>query len=538
MPSSTTEPLSAPPDDLVTPLIALRGITKRFPGVLALDGVSFDIHHGEVLGLVGENGAGKSTIIKVLSGVYTPDEGQIFMRQEPVVVRNPYEAQTLGITTIYQETTLVPELNAIENIFLGRELKMGALGSLGGLLNKRAMKERAAALYSDFEPDVSDLYRPVGELGALRQKVVEVVKGLAFVAHLVIMDEPTAPLTDRERDVLFNHIRSLKRRGVAVLLVTHRLQELFGLADRAVVMRDGRHVGTVDPEQVGSQGLIRLMVGRDVKSVADLAASRTSESKPDTEPEEVLRITGLSRRGVLDDISLKLYKREVLGIGGLAGSGRTELARAIVGADKIDAGTVTVDGTIVRLHSPHDAIKRGIALVPEERKVDGIFAEFSVARNISVASLRRLLRARVVIDERREVSAAKDYVSRLKIRTPGVRQEMRFLSGGNQQKAIFARYLFAQSRILILDEPTQGIDIAAKEDVYGLVDEYITSGGAVIVISSELSELIGISDRILVLSRGRVAGEVAGQRRGSRSDDVGPELDQQILELAIKGAES
>lgn len=400
-----------------TTLVEVRNVTKRFAGVLALDDVSFDIRQGEVLALVGENGAGKSTIIKILSGVYPPSGGQILLRGEPVVLSDAHHAQNLGITTIYQETTLAPHLNAIQNIFLGRELKKLTIGRVGMVLDERAMRQKALALYREFAADSEDLYRPVGELGALKQKVVEILKALAFSASLVIMDEPTAPLADRERDVLFSHIRRLKSRGVSVLLVTHRLEELFGLADRAVVLRDGRYIGSVEPEQTGAQTLVHMMVGRDVESIGDLISSRSSSPAGDRHADEILRVDDICRAGAFAHVSLTLHTGEILGIGGLAGSGRTELARAIAGADKIDTGTISVDGQPVTLHTPHDALKRGIALVPEERKVQGIFGDFSVANNISASGLRRLLRAHLVIDRRRESSAATKYVDQLQIRT-------------------------------------------------------------------------------------------------------------------------
>ena len=518
-----------------TTLIQLENITKQFPGVLALDDVSFDIRRGEVLALLGENGAGKSTIIKLLSGVYSPSGGQILMRGEPVVMSDPHQAQALGVTTIYQETTLAPDLNAIQNIFLGRELKKWGVGPFGALLDERAMRQKALALYEEFASDTTDLYRPISGLGALKQKVVEILKALAFDADLVIMDEPTAPLADHERDILFDHVRRLKNRGISVLLVTHRLEELFGLVDRAVVLRDGRYIGSVEPEQVGTETLVRMMVGRDVASIGDLVASHSSDTGPVQKAEEILRVEGVSRTAVLEDISFTLHTGEILGIGGLAGSGRTELARVIAGADKIDAGSVSVDGRPLTLRSPRDAIRHGIALVPEERKVQGIFPEFSVERNISAAGLWRLLLARFVIDRRRESRAATEYVDQLHIRTPSIRQQMRLLSGGNQQKAIIARCLFAQSRLLIFDEPTQGIDVGAKLEVYRLIDEHVRSGGAAIVISSELPELLGISDRILVMRQGRIAGELPGGRQSHLTNDEQKVRQEQIMQIAIGG---
>ncbi len=514
------------------PLIELRHVSKRFPGVLALNDVSFEIWPGEVLALVGENGAGKSTVVKVLSGAYQPDEGEILVADAVTTIADPHSAQAHGIITIYQETTLVSEFNAIQNIFLGRELTKTRRRSRGLFLDEVAMKDKARLLYAEFESDETDLYRPVGELGALKQKVVEVVKGLAFEATLLIMDEPTAPLTERERGILFGHIRQLTARGVAVLLVTHRLEELLQIADRAVVLRDGRFVATVEPRATGTRGLVQMMVGRDVESAVRTAAG-PSESLEGVRDEEVLRVEGLSRAGVLEDISFSLDKGEILGVAGLAGSGRTELARALIGADRIDAGRIVRAGRAVRFGSPRDAIRNGITLVPEERKTQGVFAGLSVAENISVAAIRRILRLGFLLDVRREARIAEGYVDRLRIRTPSVRQEMRFLSGGNQQKVLIARCLMAQSNILILDEPTQGIDVGAKSDVYALVEDYARSGGAAVVVSSELGDLVRLSDRILVMREGSLAGEVVGGRGLRVSDDDYTLLEEEVLHLAL-----
>jgi len=328
---------------------------------------------------------------------------------------------------------------------------------------------------------------------------------------------------------------SLRDGGISVLWVTHRLEELIGLADRASVLRDGRFVGTVDPQETGIEALVRMMVGRDVKTLAEIShvdADRTGCSGSDAA--EVLRVEGLSRRPALQDISFAVRSGEILGIAGIAGAGRTELARAILGADRPDSGSIFIDGARVDISSPSDAYRNGIALVPEERKTQGILGEFSVARNISAAALRRLLRARFVIDGRREADVASRYVEELGIRTPSVHQKIGFLSGGNQQKTIIARCLFAQPKVVIVDEPTQGIDVGAKTEVYRLINHYVHSGGAAIVISSELPELIGISDRILVMCSGRIAGELAGSRHRAIDESERPQ-EEQIMLLATGG---
>lgn len=519
------------------PLIELRDIVKRFPGVTALDHVSFEITKGEVLALLGENGAGKSTIIKILSGIYAPDGGDILLEGESISISNPHHAQELGVTTIHQEHSLAPHLNAIQNIFLGREIKKKVFGRFALRLDEQAMEEKALSLAEEFNFSHENLYKPVGQLGSLQQHVVEIVKALAFESKLVIMDEPTSGLTGEEAETLFGHIRTLKDRGTSVLWVTHQLEELFGLADRAVVLRDGRYVGTVEPGQVGVSGLVQMMVGREVKGLEELVTEEGSGRETrDLEAEEVLRVEGVSRSGVLDNISFTLYRGEVLGIAGLAGAGRTELARAIIGADKIDDGTVYFEGRPLKLRSPKDSVKRGIALLPEDRKAQGIFPGFSVTRSISAGALWKILRAGFLLDKKREEASAREYVRELGIRTPSIHQDVNFLSGGNQQKTSLARGLFSEPRVLIFDEPTQGIDIGAKTEVYRLVNEYVSSGGAAIVISSELPEVIGLADRILVIAGGRIAGEVEVPKRvgkvvGGHSTEA--DIENEIMSLAI-----
>jgi ribose transport system ATP-binding protein len=516
------------------PFISIRGLGKRFPGVVALDDVGFDIGRGEIHALLGENGAGKSTLIKILAGVYSQDEGEILVDGRLLVVENPRQAQERGITTIHQELALAPDLTVVQNVFLGRELHRHLFGRRTSMLDDRAMERRVADLAEEFELDRADFHIPAGELGALKQHVTEILKALAFHANLVIMDEPTAGLTDHEREALFRHMRSMRDRGVSILWVTHRIEELRGLADRASVLRDGRYVGTVDPEAAGVETLVRMMVGREIKTLAELTGEAVSARNGNGAGAEALRVEGLSRHPLLHDLSFDLHEGEIVGIAGLAGAGRTELARAILGADRIDAGDVFVGGKPVTIASPRDAYRNGIAFVPEERKVQGIFAEFSVAKNISAAALWRVLRARFAIDRRREDKAAEGYVRELAIRTPSVHQKIGFLSGGNQQKAVIARCLFARPKVVIFDEPTQGIDIGAKTEIYRLIDHFVHSGGAAVVISSELPELIGISDRILVMRAGRFAGEVAGER-GSVVAEAERGHEERIMLLATGG---
>lgn len=520
-------------------LVEIKNVTKEFPGVLALDDVGFEVRQDEVLALLGENGAGKSTIIKILSGIYPPDRGKILLAGEPVSISNPHNAQELGITTIHQEHSLAPHLNAIQNIFLGREIKKRVFGLFALLLDEQAMQEKAFALAEEFSFDHNDLHIPVGQLGSLQQHVIEIVKALAFDTKLLIMDEPTSGLTAEESDRLFEHIRTLKDRGTSILWVTHRLEELFGLADRGVVLRDGQHVGTVELDQVETNDLVRMMVGREVGGFEELATEEGAARETRDLEEEILNVEDVSRSGVLDNISFTVHRGEVLGIAGLAGAGRTEIARAILGADKIDDGTVYLEGKPLKLRSPKDAVKRGIALLPEDRKTQGIFPGFSVTKSISAGALWKILRGGFFLDEKREETVARDYVSELGIRTPNIDQDVSLLSGGNQQKASLARGLFSEPKVLIFDEPTQGIDVGAKMEVYRLINDYVSSGGAAIVISSELPELLGLAHRILVIAEGRKVGAVESPKGTDEAagKPATADIENEIMRLAVGGTE-
>jgi ribose transport system ATP-binding protein len=482
-------------------LVQVDRIVKRFPGVLALDEANLEIRRGEVHALLGENGAGKSTLIKLLSGVYQPDGGSISVRGKKVHLTDPHRAQALGITTIYQEHSLAPDLSAIENMFLGREMR-----TAGPLLNEKAMQARAQQLWAEFGGDPEDLKRPVSMLGGLKQRLIEIIKALAFDAELIIMDEPTAALPDEERDNLLAHIRKMRDSGIAVLLVTHRLEELSSVADRVTIFRDGKWVASMPMAETSISDIIRKMVGRDVGSMVT-AAARPADSPLAENAAEVLTASGLTRKDVLHNVSLSIRAGEIVGIGGLAGSGRTELARAIVGADKLDAGEVKINGRQVTLRSPADAMRVGIALVPEERKVLGIVAGFTITKNITIGAMRKVTAA-IFMRGRSEQEVARNYVKELRIKTSSTEERIENLSGGNQQKVLFARALFADPRLIIVDEPTQGIDVGAKVEVYRLIRNFVANGGSALVISSELPELLGLSDRIIVMREGAKAGEV------------------------------
>ena len=529
-PSAITEKvMSAGAADHDVPLVAVEAVTKRFPGVLALDRASLEIRRGEIHALLGENGAGKSTLIKLLSGVYTPDSGSIRVRGVETSIASPAQAQALGITTIHQEHTLAPDLSPIENIFLGREMRRGLM------LNEQAMRQRARDMWTAFGGAAVDLDRPIAKLGGLKQRLIEIIKALIFDAELVIMDEPTAALPDSERASLLQHIHRMRDSGVAVLLITHRLEELFDLVDRVTVFRDGRWVATTPMATTSLDDIIRQMVGRDLSAVTS-AGARPAGQRPGVDAPELLRVSGLERTGVLHQVTLSLHAGEVLGIAGLAGSGRTELARAIVGADPIQKGEIVLRDQKRRFASPAEAVQAGIALVPEERKVLGIVPGFSVARNITISALGRISRRAGFVQTERERQIATRFVSDLRIKTPGVGQHIENLSGGNQQKVLFARALFSEPSVIIIDEPTQGIDVGAKPEVYRLIRDFVSRGGAVLVISSELPELLGLCDRIMVMREGRKAGELDVPDDATSSQQRMDLLQQNIMQLATGGS--
>ncbi|MGF9712616.1 sugar ABC transporter ATP-binding protein [Paenibacillus naphthalenovorans] len=480
-------------------LISMTGITKEFPGVKALENVSLEVRKGEVLALVGENGAGKSTLIKILSGLYRKDSGEIRVRGKSVEIQDARHAQELGISTIFQEPTLAPHLTAVENVYLGREIYNSYLGGAVEILNEKEMYRETEKLYRNFFSTVEDLKRPVAELGALKNRVIEITKALSVKASVVIMDEPTAALAEHEREVLFDFIRALKEQGVSIIYVSHHLKELFLLADRFHVMRDGRHIATVKAEETDVDRLVSMMVGREISNF--IAKETVPIGK------EVLRVTDVNQPGVLKNIRFHVKEGEIVGIAGLAGSGRTETVRAVVGADPIRSGTIEVNGKPIRIQSPRDAIRAGIGLLPENRKLHGALIEMSVSKNITIASMKQILSKKFILKKKAELDIASDYVKRLGIKTPSVHQNVRFLSGGNQQKVILAKWLFTKPKVLIFDEPTVGIDVGAKVEVYHLMAEFVRNGGGILMVSSDLPELMGLSDRIYVMHKGEFVHE-------------------------------
>ncbi|MZF87024.1 sugar ABC transporter ATP-binding protein [Streptomyces sp. SID5643] len=489
---------------LPSPLLALRGIGKSFLGVRVLDGVGLQVRPGEVHAVVGENGAGKSTLMKVVSGVHQPDEGTVEFAGAPRTFRSPREAQQAGIGTVHQELTLLPERTVAENVWLGREpLRRG-------LVDRRAMLSRTAELLASIGEGSLPPDTRVGRLGVAQQQVVEIVKALALEARLLIMDEPTAALADHEVDRLYALVRQLQEHGIGVLYVSHRLKEVFDLSSRITVLKDGRAVAALDTADTSADQLVRHMVGRELSSYYPDPA-RPQELGP-------VRLTvrgGGNRK--LRGIDLRLRAGEVLGVGGLQGSGRSALARALFGAAPFGIGQVTVDGAPVRLRSPRAAMRAGIAYVSEDRKGEGIVAEQSVLDNA-------LLAARAVRAVRpgrggrgARTARVRELLAAVELRSAGEDQEIRFLSGGNQQKVVLARWLALAPRILLFDEPTRGIDVGAKSAIHDLVRRLARDGAAVLMVSSELPELLGMSDRIVVMRDGRIAGELPA---GATEEDV------------------
>ncbi len=482
-------------------LLRMAGITKRFPGVLALDDVDIEVAPGEIHALLGENGAGKSTLLKVLSGAQPPDAGTIAFAGETIAPATPYDAQQLGIVTIYQEFTLAPNMTIAENVFIGRE------PGRRPFVNWRKMAAETKAITARLGLDLKPM-SIVRDLSVAEQQMVEIARALSMESRLIVMDEPTSALSPTEVEKLFRIIRDLKARGLSTIFVTHRIEEVMQICDRYTVLRDGRQVGAGAVKDTTAEDIIRLMVGRDVNA---LFARRETGSAG----EVAVRVEGISRRGnaqdknatVLDDITLEVRRGEILGIAGLVGAGRTELARAIFGADAFDSGQVFVSGAPVTIRSPQDAIRHGIGLVPEDRKQQALFLSLAVRPNLSVAAQGHITRWGMFIDEKAERALVEEYRKTLNIRMASPEQVVANLSGGNQQKVVLARWLALRPKVLIVDEPTRGIDVGAKVEVHNLLFEMAQSGIAIIAISSELPEILAISDRIVVMRDGRVAGE-------------------------------
>ena len=480
-------------------LVEMDGISKDFPGVHALKECRFDLHRGEVHALVGENGAGKSTLMKILAGVYRRDAGRIRLNGVDVEIPTPRAAQLLGVSIIHQELSLMPNLTAAQNIFIGREPRR----RLPFLLDEHALNEHARRLFEGLHIKIEPETK-VAKLAVAQQQMVEIAKALSHRAEVVIMDEPTAALTETEIDELFRIIRKLRDDGVGVVHISHRLEELKRISDRVTVMRDGQYVATVDTKDATIDQIIRMMVGRTIYEAAP-------EIPEVADPNVVLEVQGLSRGRAVRNVSFSLRRGEILGFAGLVGAGRTEVARAVFGADRPDTADIRVHGKAARINSPGDAVRQGIGYLSEDRKRYGLALGMDVEANIVLATLRKFLRSFGRVDVRRTHAAAQQLVERLAIKTPSLRQKVRNLSGGTQQKVVVAKWLTANTEILIFDEPTRGIDVGAKSEIYHLLNELAHQGKAIIMISSELPEILRMSHRIVVMCEGRITGELSGR---------------------------
>lgn len=481
----------------MTSLVSLENLSKSFPGVKALDGVRFDLRPGEVHALMGENGAGKSTLMKILAGVYRKDSGEMLLDGKPVEIQSPAHAQALAIGIIHQELHLMAHLTAAQNIFLGREPRKAG----GLLLDEDQLNRDTQALFDRLNLALAPT-TAISELTVARQQMVEIAKALSFRTRVLIMDEPTAALNNAEIEELFRIIRQLKSEGVGIVYISHKMDEIQRIADRVTVMRDGTYINTV-PASTPMPEVIAMMVGRRLE--------HAQKTIPDTSGNEVLLdVRGLQRGRVIRDVSFQVRRGEILGFAGLMGAGRTEVARAVFGADPIEAGEVRVSGRAIRLKSPQDAVRAGIGYLSEDRKHFGLATGMDVEANITLPSLSRWLKLGTFMNRPAMRAVAQQMVDKLRIKTPTLTQTARLLSGGNQQKVVIAKWLVRDCPVLIFDEPTRGIDVGAKSEIYKLLNELAAQGRAIVVISSELPEVLQLSHRVLVMCEGRITGEVRG----------------------------
>ncbi len=473
-------------------LLELRGVSKSFPGVQALSRIDLDVEAGEVHALIGENGAGKSTLIKLLSGVYPQDSGTMRFDGVEVKFTSPQGSQQAGIHTLYQEFNLIPQLSVAENIFLGAEPRYKRLPFINWRETRRQSINVLEQLGVDIDPETR-----VYELSVAEQQMVELAKALHAQSKLLIMDEPTSTLSRREVDTLITLIKRIKQRGIAVIYISHRLDEVIAIADRATILRDGRRITTLNIHESTTDQLIRLMLGR--------AVNHRYQRKPLQPGAEVLRVEDLTRHPTFEQVSFTLHAKEIIGLTGLVGSGRTALVRAIFGFDHPDSGTIRIDGQAVSIRSPQDAVAHGMGLLPEDRQEQALLLEMSARENISLATLHQ---SGLMINLENETQLAEEYIRRLRIKVNGTEEKAKYLSGGTQQKLILSRWLAAHPRILIFDEPTRGIDIGAKIEIYRLLTELAQQGVAILMISSELPEIVGLCDRALVMSNGRLVASL------------------------------
>lgn len=475
-----------------TPFLEMSGITKQFPGVLALNKVNLSVYPGKVLALVGENGAGKSTLMKVLSGVYKRDAGEIFIEGQQVEIASPLASRQMGISIIHQELSVLNNMDIAENIFVGREKKKN------GFVDKKKQHEEAQLLLQRVGLTI-DTHTITRQLSTAQKQMVEVAKALSFNSKLIIMDEPTSSLTDKETAMLMDIIRKLRSEGVAIVFISHRMNEIFEISDEIAVMRDGEMVQHMITAEVDEQQVIAAMVGRDVNDIFHKEAAPIGDV--------VLEVKDLNTRGFLKNISFKVRAGEIVGFAGLVGAGRSEVMRALFAVDPRESGEIFIDGKKVEIKSTVDALKAGMGFVPEDRKEQGLILKQTIRMNTSLAALDSVANG-WFIDRKHERTLSDEYVSKLKVKTPSIEQRIMNLSGGNQQKVVIAKWMATHPKVLILDEPTRGIDVGAKKEIHTLMSELAKQGVAIIMISSELPEVLGMADRIYVMHDGCIRGEV------------------------------
>ncbi|TYP76710.1 sugar ABC transporter ATP-binding protein [Paenibacillus methanolicus] len=478
-------------------LLEMKGIEKSFSDVKVLHQAEFSLERGEVHALMGENGAGKSTLMKILNGIYAKDGGTVKIKGDLKALATPSAAQQLGIVMIHQELNLIPHLTVMENIFLGREYTFGPTTLIDWRKMKRESMRYLSQLGLAISPDTI-----VGELSVGQQQMIEIAKALSMNTEILVLDEPTAALTDREIDALFDVIASLKKQGVGMIYISHRMEEIFRICDRITVMRDGRYVGTENVQETSMDHIVKMMVGREIKDRFPKVAIKFGPEK--------LKVSGLSQKGKLHDISFSIRAGEIVGLAGLMGAGRTELAKALFGVDSIDRGTISVDGKPIAVRKPIDAIRAGIALVTEDRKDEGLLLPMSINDNLSMPNLAKISNLGF-LSGAKERQLSDTMISKLHIKASGSSQAVGSLSGGNQQKVVIGKWLATNPQVFILDEPTRGVDIGAKKEIYDLMNQLAADGVAILMISSELPEVLGMSDRILVMHEGKITGEFTQQ---------------------------
>jgi len=502
-----------------SPLVELKGINKGFPGVQALKNVDFELFPGEVVGLLGENGAGKSTLMKILCGVYQPDSGSIYWEGKEVSFHSVKAAQQQGISIIYQEFNLCPNISVLDNLFLGREPQKGIV------LNFRRMKEEAKKIFSYMDVTIP-LERPVGELSVALQQMVEIAKALLLQVKVLIMDEPTSALTEKEIAKLFQVIRDLKAQGIAIVFISHKLDEVLQITDRIVVLRDGERVGECITKNTTEAELVSLMVGRELSEFFSTRTAKPSE-------EVVLSVEGLTGPPYISNVSFSLHKGEILGMAGLIGAGRTETALLLIGAARPKSGRILLNGKEVHIRAPADAIRKGVVYLSEDRKNKSLILEMSVRENISISILEKLSQFLYTLNRSQERKICEEYISRLQIKTPTMEQRVRNLSGGNQQKVVIGRCLAVEPFVLILDEPTRGIDVNAKAEVHRLITALADRGVSIILISSELPEVLALSDRVLVMHEGTVKATFVNDKELTQEKIMGAILSKNRGSYAV-----